>query len=69
MTTQMTRLAVLYREPDIRHRIWVLLFMATLWLPLGGLPLWRYVYGFTGELTPAKKKLSLQLKVLEIRQF
>lgn len=53
MTTPMTRLAVLYREPDIRHRIWVLLFMATLWLPLGGLPLWRYVYGFTGELTPA----------------
>lgn len=45
--------AELYRVPDIRHRLWVLVAMATLWIPLGDLPLWRYVLGFTGEFTPA----------------
>jgi hypothetical protein len=49
----MTGFAACYREPDIRRRLWLLLAMAALWLPLGNLPLWRYLYGFTGELSPA----------------
>lgn len=53
MMPPMTKFAALYREPDVRRRFWVLLFMAVLWVPLGDLPLWRYVYGFTGDLTPA----------------
>lgn len=38
---------------DIRRRLLVLLAGALLWLPLASLPLWRYLYGFTGDLTPA----------------
>lgn len=46
-------LTALIRVPEVRRRIGVLLALALLWLPLGGLPLWRYVYGFTGDLAPA----------------
>ena len=49
----MINLTDIVRVPSIRRRLWVLLAMAALWVPLGELPLWRYVYGFTGELTPA----------------
>jgi len=42
-----------WRSPVVRYRLGVLLATALLWLPLGNLPLWRYVYGFTGDLTPA----------------
>jgi hypothetical protein len=31
----------------------VLLVAALLWIPLGGMPLWRHVFGFVGEVTPA----------------
>lgn len=48
----MTKLKALYSVPDIRRRLWVLLVMAVAWVPTGELPLWRYIYGFTGELTP-----------------
>ena len=49
----MKMLTQLIHVPDIRRRLWLLLVMATLWVPLGELPLWRYVFGFTGELSPA----------------
>jgi hypothetical protein len=52
MTQQQHDFAI-WRSPLIRHRLLVLLLGATLWIPLGELPLWRYLYGFTGELSPA----------------
>ena len=47
----MTRLAL--NSSAIRIRLGVLLLGALLWVPVGHLALWRYVYGFTGDLTPA----------------
>ena len=41
------------RQPVIRQRV-ILIALALLSLiPVGGLPLWRHVYGFTGDLAPA----------------
>lgn len=53
MTQRKQDLAAAWHSPLIRRRFLVLLVGAMLWIPLGELPLWRYVYGFTGELTPA----------------
>lgn len=46
-------LAKAWREPGVRCRLGVLLIAVLLMLPFNELPLWRYVYGFTGDLTPA----------------
>ncbi len=52
MTNKFNVFSDIWSAPVIRRRLWVLLFAVILWVPLAGLPLWRYVYGFTGELTP-----------------
>ena len=38
---------------ELRARLWLVLAAFLLWVPLGGLPIWRHVYGFVGDLTPA----------------
>lgn len=35
-----------------RTRLLLLLAAASLLIPVGGLPLWRHLYGFTGDLAP-----------------
>lgn len=39
--------------PYVRTRLWVLLLCVVIFVPWGDLTLWRYVYGFIGDLTPA----------------
>ena len=39
-------------HPGHRLRAAIVLCMALSWWPLAGLPLWRYAYGFIGDLTP-----------------
>ena len=53
MKQQRLGLAAAWRIRAVRYRLAVLLIGALLWVPFNDLPLWRYVYGFTGDLTPA----------------
>lgn len=39
-------------HPGLRLRMVLVACIALGWLPLAGLPLWRYAYGFVGDLTP-----------------
>lgn len=44
---------------ELRARLWVTIAAVLLWVPLSGLPIWRHVYGFVGDLTPATWMLIL----------
>lgn len=39
--------------PHVRTRLWSLLLALAVFVPVGSLHLWPYVYGFIGDLTPA----------------
>lgn len=40
-------------RPVIRQRLILIALVLLSLIPVGGLPLWRHVYGFTGDLAPA----------------
>lgn len=40
-------------QPGLRLRALLVVCIALAWWPVTGLPLWRYAYGFVGDLTPA----------------
>lgn len=46
-------LSRLMKLPDLRARLIALCVCGLMFMPWGGLVLWRYVYGFINELTPA----------------
>lgn len=41
-----------FRQGPAKVRLVLLLIAAVMLIPVGGLPLWRHVYGFTGDLAP-----------------
>ena len=53
MTKYLSKRSEILRDSFVRTRLIVVVIGMLLWWPLAGLPVWRYVYGFTGDLTPA----------------
>lgn len=41
-----------FRQGPAKTRLLLLLVAALMQIPVGGLPLWRHVYGFAGDLSP-----------------
>ncbi len=46
-------MAKLFAHPGLRLRAVLVACFVLAWWPMAGLPLWRHVYGFVGDLTPA----------------
>lgn len=46
-------MARLLAHPGLRLRAVLVACFVLAWWPMAGLPLWRYAYGFVGDLTPA----------------
>ena len=52
MNLPLTSIRDRFSSGPARTRAFLLLAAALLLVPVGGLPLWRHVYGFTGDLAP-----------------
>ncbi|MBU3657060.1 MAG: hypothetical protein FGM35_03385 [Rhodocyclaceae bacterium] len=53
MNHRITMLRNRLADGPVRSRLLLLLAAGLMLLPVGGLSLWRHVYGFTGDLAPA----------------